>query len=392
MIDRKYGRRNRSLSRRCSESNGFPDVDTDCLSQECPQDVYDFTYSSQGSTQCHWPDSYGFNSSQESRQLTIFGARKGGECEDSDGDLWKPKKVKLFDVDSGPNGSNSSQGTRELAILPGTGGHEEGVFEFSDGDFWKSKKAKNVDLDSYGLNSTQESGELGVLPSRKSNDNWISWDCGGISGKYKKVDNKENGVLQKNKNKNNKKKAAKSKELGSDVVELPATLMETQEFGEMMEHMDEVNFALDGLKKGQPIRTRRASLLSFLSICGTAQQRRLLRVHGYLNFVLYFPTCLIYLDNYLFIYWINFENFGAMRTLYYERIDDYVNFQGLKLGYVIVFSSFIGMVFRLCDPPVHKSSRNLLINININKDEYENVQDFYDIFLKSIFHLWHVSA
>ncbi|XP_022892234.1 uncharacterized protein LOC111407143 [Olea europaea var. sylvestris] len=280
MIDRKYGRRNRSLSRRCSESNGFPDVDTDCLSQECPQDVYDFTYSSQGSTQCHWPDSYGFNSSQESRQLTIFGARKGGECEDSDGDLWKPKKVKLFDVDSGPNGSNSSQGTRELAILPGTGGHEEGVFEFSDGDFWKSKKAKNVDLDSYGLNSTQESGELGVLPSRKSNDNWISWDCGGISGKYKKVDNKENGVLQKNKNKNNKKKAAKSKELGSDVVELPATLMETQEFGEMMEHMDEVNFALDGLKKGQPIRTRRASLLSFLSICGTAQQRRLLRVHG----------------------------------------------------------------------------------------------------------------
>ncbi|KAF2305147.1 hypothetical protein GH714_002055 [Hevea brasiliensis] len=56
--------------------------------------------------------------------------------------------------------------------------------------------------------------------------------------------------------------------------------METQEFGEMMEHVDEVNFALDGLRKGQPVRIRRASLLSLLSICGTAQQRRLLRTQG----------------------------------------------------------------------------------------------------------------
>ncbi|XP_047311632.1 wings apart-like protein 1 isoform X2 [Impatiens glandulifera] len=58
------------------------------------------------------------------------------------------------------------------------------------------------------------------------------------------------------------------------------TLMETQEFGEMMEHVDEVNFALDGLRKGQPVRIRRASLLSLLSICGSQQQRRLLRTHG----------------------------------------------------------------------------------------------------------------
>ncbi|KAG4195720.1 hypothetical protein ERO13_A06G125300v2 [Gossypium hirsutum] len=59
-----------------------------------------------------------------------------------------------------------------------------------------------------------------------------------------------------------------------------SSLMEAQEFGEMMEHVDEVNFALDGLKKGQPVRIRRASLLSLLSICATAQQRRLLRTHG----------------------------------------------------------------------------------------------------------------
>ncbi|XP_050367751.1 wings apart-like protein 2 [Argentina anserina] len=59
-----------------------------------------------------------------------------------------------------------------------------------------------------------------------------------------------------------------------------ATLMEAQEFGEMMEHVDEVNFALDGLRKGQPVRIRRASLLSLLGICATSQQRRLLRTQG----------------------------------------------------------------------------------------------------------------
>ncbi|XP_056171804.1 wings apart-like protein 2 [Syzygium oleosum] len=64
------------------------------------------------------------------------------------------------------------------------------------------------------------------------------------------------------------------------VLRATSTLMETQEFGEMMEHVDEVNFALDGLRKGQPVRIRRASLLSLLGICGTAQQRRLLRTQG----------------------------------------------------------------------------------------------------------------
>ncbi|XP_020084180.1 uncharacterized protein LOC109707361 isoform X2 [Ananas comosus] len=59
-----------------------------------------------------------------------------------------------------------------------------------------------------------------------------------------------------------------------------ATLMEAQEFGEMMEHVDEVNFALDGLRPGLPTRIRQASLLSLMSICGTPQQRRLLRAQG----------------------------------------------------------------------------------------------------------------
>ncbi|KAL5715600.1 hypothetical protein ACHQM5_017400 [Ranunculus cassubicifolius] len=59
-----------------------------------------------------------------------------------------------------------------------------------------------------------------------------------------------------------------------------STLMEAQEFGEMMEHVDEVNFALDGLRKCQPARIRRASLLSLLSICETPAQRRMLRAQG----------------------------------------------------------------------------------------------------------------
>ncbi|MBA0723955.1 hypothetical protein Golax_004496 [Gossypium laxum] len=63
-------------------------------------------------------------------------------------------------------------------------------------------------------------------------------------------------------------------------ISVTSSLMEAQEYGEMMEHVDEVNFALDGLKKGQPVRIRRTSLLSLLSVCSTAQQRRLLRTHG----------------------------------------------------------------------------------------------------------------
>ncbi|KAK8563077.1 hypothetical protein V6N12_011136 [Hibiscus sabdariffa] len=60
-----------------------------------------------------------------------------------------------------------------------------------------------------------------------------------------------------------------------------SSLMEAQEFGEMVEHVDEVDFTLNGLKSGQPVRIRRASLLSLLSISATAPQRRLLRTHGY---------------------------------------------------------------------------------------------------------------
>jgi len=57
--------------------------------------------------------------------------------------------------------------------------------------------------------------------------------------------------------------------------------MEAQEFGELIENEDEVNFALDGLKKGHKVRIRRAALSSLLSICESQYQRRSLRALGY---------------------------------------------------------------------------------------------------------------
>ncbi|CAD6213063.1 unnamed protein product [Miscanthus lutarioriparius] len=55
--------------------------------------------------------------------------------------------------------------------------------------------------------------------------------------------------------------------------------MEVEEYGEMMESMDEVTFALDGLRPGAQKRTRRASLLALLGICASAERRRPPRAH-----------------------------------------------------------------------------------------------------------------
>ncbi|KAG5516870.1 hypothetical protein RHGRI_037564 [Rhododendron griersonianum] len=184
MIVRTYGRRNRGKGGGGDDdddvfSDGF---DEPILSQENPQDVFSFAFSSQDSS--HWSlnsEPYASNSSQEARELSIIPPRRHG------------------------NGG-------------GYGGGEEGCFR-------KSKKAR--------VNGNHKGFDL--LPKRVKS--------GAVAG--------------------------------------TATLMETQECGEMMEHVDEVNFALDGLRKGaQQIRVRRASLLSLLSICGTATRRRLLRTHG----------------------------------------------------------------------------------------------------------------
>ncbi|XP_011086103.1 uncharacterized protein LOC105167921 [Sesamum indicum] len=304
MMFRTYGRRGRGLTRSFSGGNSFADGVSDSSSPERPEDVYDFTLPSQESTRCDWSDPHSFRSSQETGELALLPPRKGG---DGNGGYWKSKKVELIDVDSEPYGSssqelkefevlevcerdfkkskkvnsdpyeyNSSQEAEEFVVRPQKKGRETSVFDFSEqGELWKSKKSKNVDSDSYMLNSSQDLVDLGIPLPRKRERDGDCWEF-GVSGKSKKKDRGENGVLQKKK----KKKKMKSKESQQGYVELTTTLMETQEFGEMMEHVDEVNFALDGLKKGQPVRIRRASLLSLLSICGTTQQRRLLRVHG----------------------------------------------------------------------------------------------------------------
>ncbi|KAM3362379.1 wings apart-like protein 2 [Capsicum galapagoense] len=222
MIVRTYGRRSRSYS----ESGLNDDVSDQTLPQENTQDIYSFGFSSQDSV--HW--SSNFNNSD-------------------------------------PYDAGTSQ---ELTILPSRKEDRDLDFEGDDGVLWKPKKVKMFDWETYSLNSSQESDEFSMEYGR--------FDGGLQEQKVKKTGTgKENGVLLKKKKKKNK---VKPMELGLPSLGPSATLMETQECGEMMEHMDEVNFALDGLRKGQPARIRRASLLSLLSICGTAQQRRLLRAHG----------------------------------------------------------------------------------------------------------------
>lgn len=243
MIVRKYNRRSRSLSRSCSDSGFDEAIASDeyenSLSQESPQDIYDFAFSSQDSAS-HWS----------------------------------------FDSESYV--SNSSQGARQLAVLPPRKPLIGGDIENGDGAFRMSKKPRNsLDFDPYCLNSSQESRKLAVLPTKKVNGADLE-NGNGCLRKQKKV-------------KNGSTKELKSKGTVSFSVPLEQTktLMETEEFGEMMEHEDEVYFALDGLRKGQPARIRRASLLALLSICGTAQQRRLLRTNGYVNFQNFYVVCIL---------------------------------------------------------------------------------------------------
>lgn len=302
MIVRTYGRRGRGLTR------SYSDVVSESPSQESPDDVYKFAFSSQDSAHCHWSDPYSFTSTQESRELTILPSRKGDEF----GGLWKRKKPEAIGGGSEPYGSSSSQESKDDGVLEISDGEfqkskmfkkinsdpydynssqelegfevlpkrvEKSVYDFSEnGDIWDSKTRRRVDSDLYGVSSSQDFHGLGVSKPRKCHSNKDSWEFDGVCTKSKKKVKKENGILQKKKNKN--KKRMETKELGPGDLVLTTTLMETQEYGEMMEHVDEVNFALDGLKKGQQVKIRRASLLSLLSICGTAQQRRLLRAHG----------------------------------------------------------------------------------------------------------------
>lgn len=315
MIVRTYGRRSRGLTR------SYSDVVSDSPSQECPQDVYNFSFSSQDSAHCHWSDPYSFDSSQEDRQLTILPSRVAAECGENGGGLWKRKKVKVNGADSESYGLSSSQESKDIEVV-----------EISDGDLEEQKIVKKINYDPFEYDSSQELEEISVLPRRRGVENRVSgfsgngvswksklndvdsnlcglnsslrlreleiserrecrgssdsWDFDGVTRKSNMNSKEVSGVLQKKKKKKKNKKM-KTEEVGQGHFLVTTTLMETQEFGEMMEHMDEVNFALDGLKKGQQVKIRQGSLLSLLSICGTAQQRRLLRVHGYESIIVF---------------------------------------------------------------------------------------------------------
>lgn len=331
MIVRTYGRRSRGLTR------GYSDVVSESPSQESPEDVYDFAFSSEDSARCHWSDTYGFDSSQEARQLTVLPPRKAAACGgDSGRGSWKRKKVKVSGGDSGSYGLSSSQESKdcevveisdgeeleepkmakkivtdpfaydssheleEFSVLPPRRGVENGVSGFSgNGVSWKPK-LKDADFDICGLNSSLGLRELEISESRGCRGGRDSLDFDGVLRKSKNR-KEENGVLEKKEKKKIKKKM-RTEEVGLEDLVVTSTLMEAQEFGEMMEHVDEVNFALDGLKKGQQVKIRRGSLLSLLSICGTAQQRRLLRVHGYES-IIFGQECLTYIHS-MFICWV----------------------------------------------------------------------------------------
>ncbi|KAL6991034.1 hypothetical protein U1Q18_009157 [Sarracenia purpurea var. burkii] len=147
------------------------------------------------------------------------------------------------------------------------------AFSSQDSSHWA------FDSERYGPNSSQEPRELEIVPPRK---HVIGGDSEDGDGAFQKLKKARNGKKELELPSKVKLKGGKSVSAAAVAPEVAgtSTLMETQEFGEMMEHVDEVNFALDGLRKGQQARIRRASLLSLLSICGTAYRRRLLRTHG----------------------------------------------------------------------------------------------------------------
>ncbi|KAK8494510.1 hypothetical protein V6N12_034672 [Hibiscus sabdariffa] len=153
--------------------------------------------------------------------------------------------------------------------------------EFSDSPPLSQETAPSEDIYTFPF-STQESSSF--WPSSQEFNDDIYKDRAATAFEPSVsdfgLDDPGNGVVRRPKK---QKQRQSKKEVGDSSVpwiSSGSTLMEAQEFGEIMEHVDEVNFALDGLKKGQPVRIRRASLLSLLSICGTAQQRRLLRTQG----------------------------------------------------------------------------------------------------------------
>ncbi|KAL8032666.1 hypothetical protein ABFX02_13G111100 [Erythranthe guttata] len=253
MIAKTNGRRSRGPMR----SNS--DVVSGSPSQECSEDVFNFTLSSEDSGRRHLFGSYSFTSSREKRRSTILPSRNGGDCGDHDGGLRKRKR-KVVDVDSLPYGvlglkkpKNFMKINSTLRKCSSSRESDTRVFEFSENRDFSISKAKNVDSGWYGLNSSHD---LRNSVPRKCDFKRDVSNFTRVCGISKKKAGKENGVLQKTR-----------KKLDSKLRSIA-------------ENVDGVNFALDGLKKGSHVNIRRASLVSLLSVCRTKQHRQLLRVNG----------------------------------------------------------------------------------------------------------------
>ncbi|XP_057537364.1 wings apart-like protein 1 isoform X2 [Amaranthus tricolor] len=158
-------------------------------------------------------------------------------------------------------------------------------YEKKDEDpFAFSEPTNSTASTSYSLSQFKEQREIGNFSfSSQDSSRWVNSESeNDTNSNYKSSLSSLSLQLLAPKKKarklnNGRREKKREKKLG--LMET-TSLMETQEYGEMMECIDEVEFALDGLKGGKGIRVRRSSLLSLLNVCGIPQQRRLLKAQG----------------------------------------------------------------------------------------------------------------
>ncbi|KAM0054317.1 putative wing apart-like protein [Helianthus debilis subsp. tardiflorus] len=149
-------------------------------------------------------------------------------------------------------------------------------FNFDDSDEFADNLSQNSTHEFNFPFTSQESTKNTFNFDSFDSDPYSFDSCEDYSGKLTVIPPRS----KKLKTEKSKDKKVKKEKKQLVVLTETTTLMETQEYGEMMEHVDEVEFGLDGLRRGQPVRIRRVSLLSLLTVCGSLSQRRLVRTHG----------------------------------------------------------------------------------------------------------------
>ncbi|CAO2823823.1 unnamed protein product [Amaranthus hypochondriacus] len=164
--------------------------------------------------------------------------------------------------------SNNEEQEEELLMA-----EEEDPFDFSE-------PTNSTASTSYSLSQFEENREIGDFTySSQDSTRWVSSEAKkSYANDNSSPSSLSLQLLAPKKKVRRLNDGKRGKESFRAVV--TTSLMETQENGEMMECIDEVEFALDGLRGGKGIRVRRSSLLSLLNVCGIPQQRRLLKAQG----------------------------------------------------------------------------------------------------------------